>query len=357
MIVMFNKVIWSKVLLAVTVIQFLLLDLVSILVPILITLVPIIISIAFFTLAERKIMATIQRRRGPNVVGIWGLLQPLADGLKLVIKETVVPNRSTTGIFLFSPMLSFIFGILGWVLIPLHCDSLIKPQYFSDPDLGVLFLFIISGVGIYGVLLGGWSSNSKYALLGSLRSAAQMISYEVSLGLTILSVVVCSGSLNLQEIVEKQKNVWYVFPLLPLAVIFLISMLAETNRAPFDLPEAEAELVAGFNVEYSGVVFALFFLAEYSSMLMMGVLLVLLFFGGWWSPFFMFSAPFAFLYLKSVFFFFMYVFVRANFPRLRYDQLMNICWKIFLPITLAYLVFVSGVLLGFDGLPLSPICY
>ena len=321
---------------------------------ILVTIIPLLASVAVFTLAERKVMATIQRRRGPNIVGFWGLLQPFADGLKLVIKEIIIPNKSSFMFFLISPALSFLLSVLGWSLIPLHSELDIRPFFFSNPNLSLLFIFAISSLGAYGVLIGGWSSNSKYALLGALRSAAQMISYEVSLGLTVVSVVLCSGSLNLIEIVEKQKNIWYVFPLFPLMVIFLISMLAETNRAPFDLPEAEAELVAGFNVEYSGIIFALFFLAEYSSMLLMGILLVILFLGGWWWPSFLWFLPNSLaFFFKSAFFFIMYIFVRSNFPRLRYDQLMSICWKIFLPITLAYIIFVSGILLSFNGLPIN----
>lgn len=318
---------------------------------ILVTIIPLLGSVALFTLAERKVIATIQRRRGPNVVGTWGLLQPFADGLKLVIKEITVPNRALTSLFLIAPVISFILSVFGWCVLPLHASFDSKPLIFADLNLGVLWLFAISSLGAYGVLLGGWASNSKYALLGALRSAAQMISYEVSLGLTVISIILCAGSLNLIEIVEKQKTVWFVIPLFPLMVIFLISMLAETNRAPFDLPEAEAELVAGFNVEYSGIIFALFFLAEYSSMLLMGILLVVLFFGGW-LPFF-FLPNYLSFFVKAVFFFFMYIFVRSNFPRLRYDQLMNICWKVFLPITLSYVVFVSSILITFDGLPIN----
>ena len=321
---------------------------------ILVTFIPLLGSVALFTLAERKVIATVQRRRGPNVVGTWGLLQPFADGLKLVIKETTVPNRAMTSLFLIAPSISFVLSVFGWCIIPLHANFESKPLVFADLNLGLLWLFAVSSLGAYGVLLGGWASNSKYALLGALRSAAQMISYEVSLGLTVISVILCTGSLNLIEIVEKQKDVWYVIPLMPLMVIFLVSILAETNRAPFDLPEAEAELVAGFNVEYSGIVFALFFLAEYSSMLLMGILLVILFFGGWLLPSILFFLPNSLgFFVKAVFFFFMYIFVRSNFPRLRYDQLMNICWKVFLPITLSYIVFVSSILITFDGLPVN----
>lgn len=310
-------------------------------VSVVVTIIPLLGGVAIFTLAERKVMATIQRRRGPNVVGFWGLLQPFADGLKLIIKEIIVPAKADRIPFLMAPAVSFVLSILGWSLIPLYGDLSVRSASLFNPNLGVLFVFAISSLGAYGVLIGGWASNSKYALLGALRSAAQMISYEVSLGLSVLPIFICSGTLNLSEIVEKQINIWYCFPLFPLMIIFLISLLAETNRAPFDLPEAEAELVAGFNVEYSGVIFALFFLAEYSSMLFMGVLAVLLFLGGW-NNFILLSLPPVFnFFFKSVFFFFMYIFVRANFPRLRYDQLMNICWKVFLPLTLGYVVFIS----------------
>lgn len=327
---------------------------------ILFIIIPLLASVAIFTLSERKVMAAIQRRYGPNVVGLWGLLQPLADGLKLIIKEIIVPNKSATFIFLMAPAFSFLISVSTWSLIPLHGEINNTPIFFSNPNLSLLYIFACSALGAYGVLLGGWASNSKYALLGALRSAAQMISYEVSLGLTAVSIVLCSGSLNLVEIVEKQKNIWYVFPLLPLSVIFFISILAETNRAPFDLPEAEAELVAGFNVEYSGIVFALFFLGEYSSMMLMGILTVILFFGGWWYPdltiFYVINKDLSLLmyYSKAIFFFFLYIFVRANFPRLRYDQLMNICWKIFLPLTLSYIILVSGLLLSVKGLPVNP---
>lgn len=308
-----------------------------------VTIIPLLGGVAIFTLAERKVMATIQRRRGPNVVGFWGLLQPFADGLKLIIKEVIVPAKADRVPFLMAPAVSFILSVLGWSLIPLYGDLSVRSASLFNPNLGILFVFAISSLGAYGVLIGGWASNSKYALLGALRSAAQMISYEVSLGLSVLPIFICSSTLNLSEIVEKQENIWYGFPLFPLMIIFLISLLAETNRAPFDLPEAEAELVAGFNVEYSGVTFALFFLAEYSSMLFMGVLAVLLFLGGWNNFMFLSLPPVFNFFFKSVFFFFMYIFVRANFPRLRYDQLMNICWKVFLPLTLAYVVFISCI--------------
>jgi NADH-quinone oxidoreductase subunit H len=308
--------------------------------------VPIIVSVAFFTLAERKIMASIQRRKGPNVTGVWGLLQPIADGLKLVTKELIVPSKSKVFFFVFSPILTFFLALVGWAVIPFNFGNV-----FVDIYLGVLYILVVSSLGIYGVILSGWASNSKYAFLGSLRSAAQMISYEVSIGVILVPVIICSSSLNLTEIVFVQSyKGWFCFPLFPLVFIFFISVLAETNRAPFDLPEAEAEIVAGFNVEYSSMGFALFFLGEYCSMILMSGLVVIFFFGGWLSPFsFITVIPGEFWFaIKTTFFCFMFIFVRANFPRFRYDQLMSIGWKSFLPFTLGYLVFVAGVFVGFD---------
>jgi NADH-quinone oxidoreductase subunit H len=242
----------------------------------LILIVPIIISVAFFTLAERKVMASIQRRQGPNVVGFMGLLQPIADGIKLIAKEFIVPSKAKALIFIFAPVLTFFLALAGWAVIPFNSGNV-----FVDIDLGILYVFAVSSLGIYGVLLSGWSSNSKYAFLGSLRSAAQMVSYEVSIGLILVPIVILSGSLNLSDIVYTQElKGWFCFPLFPLVIVFFISMLAETNRAPFDLPEAEAELVAGFNVEYSSMGFALFFLGEYSSMILMSSLASIFFFGG-----------------------------------------------------------------------------
>ena len=341
----------------------------------LLKIVCILIAVAYFTIAERKVMAAIQRRKGPNVVGFWGLLQPLADGAKLIFKELLVPTRSNAVIFLIAPIMVLVLSMISWSVIPsgltphsgeemvnlfvadfseLNFQSVINTSTAADISYGVLFLLAVSGLNVYGIIIAGWASNSKYAFLGSLRSAAQMISYEVSLGLLILPVILLSGSLNFSEIVTAQeKTVWFVFPLLPCAVMFFASMLAETNRAPFDLPEAEAELVAGYNVEYSSIIFAMFFLGEYSNMLMMATLIVLLFFGGWLSPipnFSLISGNF-WLSLKIVLFCFLFILVRASFPRYRYDQLMDIGWKIFLPLSLSYLVFVTGILITFDSLP------
>ena len=242
--------------------------------------VPLLIAVAYFTIAERKIMGAIQRRRGPNVVGYIGLLQPLADGLKLFAKETTLPTSANTGVFLFAPALAFVLSLMGWAVIPFAEGVVI-----CDLNLGILYLLAVSALNVYGILFAGWSSNSKYAYLGALRSAAQMISYEISIGFTVLNVVVCAGSFNLSTIVLAQQKIWFIFPLLPIFIIFYISMLAETNRHPFDLPEAEAELVSGYNVEYSAMTFALFFLGEYANMLLMSTLAAILFLGGWLSPF------------------------------------------------------------------------
>lgn len=304
----------------------------------------VLISVAYYTLAERKIMAAIQRRRGPNVVGIWGLLQPLADGLKALLKEVIIPRKSNKFIFLGAPLLTLILSLAGWIVIPFNMSC-----FIADINLGLLYLFALSSLNVYSIIFAGWSSNSKYAFLGGLRSAAQMISYEVALGLIILPVVLCAGSFNLNDIVINQKGTWYLLPLLPLAIIFFISSLAETNRAPFDLPEAEAELVAGYNVEYSSITFAMFFLGEYSNMLIMCCLNSILFLGGWLAPFdFLTFIPETFWFaIKITIYSFIFVWIRAAFPRFRYDQLMNLGWKIFLPITLAYFIFVSGVFFTF----------
>lgn len=312
--------------------------------------VPVLISVAFFTVAERKIMGAIQRRKGPNVVGTMGLLQALADGLKLFVKETTLPSNADTAVFLVAPVLSFSLSLISWSVIPFSNQAVL-----SDANLGVLYILAVSSLNVYGIVLAGWSSNSKYAYLGSLRSAAQMISYEISIGFVMLTVAACVGSLNLTEIVEAQREVWLVVPLFPVSVVFSISMLAETNRHPFDLPEAEAELVSGYNVEYSAMTFALFFLAEYSNMLLMSSLLVIIFLGGWLPvintvPFNAIpgSIWFSLKVLLGVVFF---IVTRATLPRYRYDQLMTLGWKCFLPITLAYLLFTINLLIGFNWLP------
>jgi len=317
---------------------------------ILIIIVPLLLSVAYFTLAERKIMGSIQRRRGPNVVGYLGLLQPLADGLKLFVKETILPTSANQGIFLLAPFLTFLLSLMGWAIIPFGHGLVL-----ADINVGVLYLFAISALSVYGIVLSGWSSNSKYAFLGSLRSASQMISYEVSLGFIVLSIVLCAGSFNLTDIVLAQKNVWFIFPLLPMFLMFFVSALAETNRHPFDLPEAEAELVSGYNVEYSAMGFALFFLGEYANMLLMSSLVSTLFLGGWlpvfnFLPFTLIPGPF-WLGIKVYFFVILFCWIRAALPRYRYDRLMNLGWKTFLPISLAWLVFTSSVLISFNWLP------
>jgi NADH-quinone oxidoreductase subunit H len=312
--------------------------------------IPLLLGVAFLTLAERKVMASMQRRKGPNVVGIFGLFQPIADGLKLLVKEPVLPSSANLMIFLFAPVLTFLLSQVAWAVIPFG-EGLV----LADLNVGLLYLFAISSLGVYGIITAGWSSNSKYAFLGSLRSAAQMVSYEVSLGLILITVLLCVGSLNLTEIVLAQQKVWFCIPLFPLLIMFFISCLAETNRAPFDLPEAEAELVAGYNVEYSSMGFALFFLGEYANMIVMSSLCALFFLGGWLPPLnltLFYWLPGVFWFgLKIIFFLFLFVWVRAAFPRYRYDQLMRLGWKVLLPLSLAWVVLVSGVLISFDWLP------
>jgi NADH-quinone oxidoreductase subunit H len=352
---------------------------------ILVKIVCLLVAIAYYTIAERKIMAAIQRRRGPNVVGFWGLLQPLADGLKLVAKEMVIPSHSNSRIFVIAPLTILTLGLLSWSILPFGCfdhseymgnSSVVKAmvanteicanhanitggsQYnfiveandISNVRYGLLVILALSSLTVYGLIIAGWASNSKYAFLGALRSAAQMISYEVSISLVIIPVIFMSGSLNFTEIVSAQLvTTYYVFPLLTLAIIFFISMIAETNRTPFDLPEAEAELVAGYNVEYSSIIFAMFFLAEYGNMIMMSLIKAELFIGGWGGPAFLPQSTA--LALKALIFCFAFVLVRATFPRYRYDQLMDIGWKIFLPVSTGLLLFFIGVIVAFDGSP------
>lgn len=309
--------------------------------------VPLLISVAFFTVAERKVMSSIQRRKGPNVVGIYGLFQALADGLKLFLKESILPTRAELVIFIIAPVITFTLALVAWSVIPLSPFSVL-----ADLNLGVLYLFAISSLGVYGIIMSGWSSNSKYAFLGGLRSAAQMISYEVSIGLIIISVLLCCGSFNLNVLVESQEYVWYIIPLYPLAFLFFVSSLAETNRPPFDLPEAEGELVAGYNVEYSSMGFALFFLGEYGNILLMSAVTTIFFLGGW-QPLFGFSSLFTdliFFTAKLLLVAFIFLWVRVSFPRYRYDQLMQLGWKVFLPISLSWVVLISGLLVGFDCL-------
>jgi NADH-quinone oxidoreductase subunit H len=331
--------------------------LIFILVKIIVIVTIIMIAVPYLTYAERKVIGAMHLRKGPNVVGPFGSLQPIADGLKLLLKETVIPTAANRGVYFLAPCLTFILALVAWAVIPFG-DGLV----LANINVGVLYLFAISSLGVYGILMAGWASNSKYAFLGGLRSAAQMVSYEVSMGFIMISVLLCVGSLNLTDIVLAQKGEygmfnWFWLPLLPMAVIFFVSTLAETNRHPFDLPEAEAELVAGFNVEYSSMAFALFFLGEYANMILMAGMTTILFLGGWLPPFDM--APFNWIPgplwfgAKITFLLFIFIQVRATFPRYRYDQLMRLGWKVFLPLSLAAVVIVSGVLVAFDLTPVA----
>ena len=312
--------------------------------------VPLLVAVAYLTYFERKVIASMQLRKGPNVVGPFGLLQPLADGAKLFIKETILPSGANKILFAMAPMLTFILSLIAWAVIPFDAGMVL-----ADINVGILYLFAISSLGVYGVIMAGWASNSKYAFLGALRSAAQMVSYEVSIGFVIITVLLCVGSLNLSAIVEAQKTVWFAIPLLPMFVIFFISALAETNRAPFDLPEGESELVAGYFVEYSSMTFALFFLGEYANMILMSGMTAVLFLGGWLPP--IDIAPFNWIpgpiwfFIKISLVLFCFLWVRATFPRYRYDQLMRLGWKVFLPLSLAWVVITAGVLVAFDIVP------
>jgi NADH-quinone oxidoreductase subunit H len=312
-------------------------------------------AVAYLTYAERKVIAAMQLRRGPNVVGPFGLGQPIADGLKLLFKETIIPTGANPVIFLVAPMVTFILSMVAWAVIPFS-DGMV----LADINVGILYLFAISSLGVYGIIMAGWASNSKYPFLGALRSAAQMVSYEVSIGFVIITVLLCAGSLNLSDIVRAQQGSWGLFswywlPLLPMFVIFFISGLAETNRAPFDLPEAESELVAGYFSEYSAMAFALFFLGEYANMILMSATTSILFLGGWLPP--VDIAPFNWIpgpiwfFAKIALVLFFFLWVRATFPRYRYDQLMRLGWKVFLPFSLFWVVLTAGVLITFGWLP------
>jgi NADH-quinone oxidoreductase subunit H len=312
--------------------------------------VPLLVAVAFLTLAERKVIAAIQLRKGPNVVGPFGLLQPFADGLKLLMKETVIPSGANRVVFIMAPILTFLLSLIAWAVIPFG-----EGIVLSDLNVGILYLFAISSLGVYGVIMAGWASNSKYAFLGALRSAAQMVSYEVSIGFVIITVLLCVGSLNITDIVMAQKNIWFAIPLLPMFVIFFISALAETNRSPFDLPEGESEIVAGYFVEYSSMAFALFYLGEYAAMILMSGMTAVLFLGGWLPPFDV--APFNWIpgpiwfAGKVAFVLFMFLWVRATLPRYRYDQLMRLGWKVFLPLSLFWVVLTAGVLVSTGWFP------
>ncbi len=316
--------------------------------------VPLLLAIAYLTYAERKVLAMSQLRKGPNVVGPFGLLQPIADGLKLFIKETVVPSGANRMVFVAAPMVTFTLSLVAWAVIPFDYGIVI-----ANINVGITYLFAISSLSVYGIIMAGWASNSRYAFLGALRSAAQMVSYEVSIGFVLITVLLCAGSLNLTDIVMAQTRVWYAIPLLPMLVIFFISGLAETNRAPFDLPEGESELVAGYFVEYSAMSFALFFLGEYGNMILVSAMTAILFLGGWLPPFGI--EPFTgvaaniwhglWLAAKIAFVLFCFLWVRATFPRFRYDQLMRLGWKVFLPFSLLWVVLTAGVLTAMGWVP------
>ncbi len=309
----------------------------------LLIIIPLLLAVAYLTYVERKVIAAMQRRVGPNVVGWFGLLQPFADGLKLLHKETIIPTQANPFLFIVAPLLTFGLSLSAWAVIPFGPGMVI-----SNINVGILYLFAISSLGVYGIIMAGWASNSKYSFLGALRSAAQMVSYEVSIGLVIVTILLSAGSLNLSEIVEAQQNIWFIIPHLPMAVIFSISALAETNRAPFDLPEAEAELVSGYNVEYSSMTFALFFLGEYANMILMSAIGSILFLGGWLPPLqippFTWVPGIVWFSLKMSFLLFVFLWVRATFPRYRYDQLMRLGWKVFLPFSLLWVILTAGVI-------------
>ena len=312
--------------------------------------VPLLIAVAYLTYFERKVLAYSQLRKGPNVVGPFGLLQPFADGLKLLIKETIVPSGANRLVFIAAPVVTFTLSLVAWAVIPVDAGAVV-----ANINVGILYLFAISSLGVYGIILAGWASNSRYAFLGALRSAAQMVSYEVAIGFVLVTVLLCVGSLNLSDVVEAQRHVWFVLPLLPMAVIFFISGLAETNRAPFDVVEGETELVAGYFVEYSAMAFALFYLGEYANMILMSAMTSILFLGGWLAPFgvppFTWIPGWIWFFAKIALVLFGFLWVRATFPRFRYDQLMRLGWKVFLPFSLFWLVLTAGVLVATGWLP------
>jgi NADH-quinone oxidoreductase subunit H len=321
-----------------------------IVIQVLVVLVPLLLAVAYLTYAERKVIAAMQLRQGPMVVGPMGIWQPIADGLKMFVKETVIPTGANKVVFIMAPMVTFILAMIGWAVIPFGPGLVI-----ADINVGILYLFAISSLSVYGIIMAGWASNSRYAFLGALRSAAQMVSYEISIGLIIINVLISAGSLNLTEIVLAQQGLWYFIPHFPMFAIFIVSILAETNRHPFDLPEAEAELVAGYNVEYSAMTFALFFIGEYANMILMSAICSILFLGGWLPPFDI--APFTWipgplwLIAKVCFVLFIFIWARATLPRYRYDQLMRLGWKVFLPASLLWIVVTSGFLVATGRLP------
>ena len=317
---------------------------------ILYVLIPVLVSVAMIVWLDRRIWAFVQKRQGPNVVGPFGLFQTLADALKYIFKEIIIPASSNKIIFILAPIVTMTLALIAWAVIPFSEDYVL-----ADINVGILYIFAISSLGVYGIIMGGWASNSKYPFLGSIRSAAQMVSYEVSIGVIIINVLLCVGSLNLSDIVLAQEKIWFVIPLFPMFVIFFISSLAETNRPPFDLPEAEAELVAGYQTEYSGMMYAMFWLGEYANILLMCALGSILFLGGWLAPIdtplFEMVPPPVWLIFKILFLFVLFALIKAIVPRYRYDQLMRLGWKVFLPFSLIWVVLTSGYLLYFDLLP------
>ena len=319
---------------------------------ILFLLVPVLVSVAMIVWLDRRIWAFVQKRQGPNVVGPFGLLQSLADALKYIFKEVIIPSSSNKVIFILAPIVTMTLALISWAVIPFSAT-----QVLADINVGILYLFAVSSLGVYGIIIGGWASNSKYPFLGAIRSAAQMVSYEVSIGVIIINVLLCVGSLNLNDIVMAQKNLWFVIPLFPMFVIFFISALAETNRPPFDLPEAEAELVAGYQTEYSGMMYAMFWLGEYANILLMCAMGSILFLGGWLSPIDLY--PFdlipgaIWMIFKILFLFVLFALVKAIVPRYRYDQLMRLGWKIFLPLSLTWVVLTASYLFYFNLLPVN----
>ena len=317
---------------------------------ILFLLVPVLVSVAMIVWLDRRVWAFVQKRQGPNVVGPFGLLQSLADALKYIFKEIIIPSSSNKVIFILAPIVTMTLALIAWAVIPFSAT-----QVLADINVGILYLFAVSSLGVYGIIMGGWASNSKYPFLGAIRSAAQMVSYEVSIGVIIINVLLCVGSLNLNDIVIAQQKLWFVVPLFPMFVIFFISALAETNRPPFDLPEAEAELVAGYQTEYSGMMYAMFWLGEYANILLMCAMGAILFLGGWLSPIEVY--PFTiipgaiWLILKILFLFILFALVKAIVPRYRYDQLMRLGWKVFLPLSLTWVVLTASYLFYFNLLP------
>ena len=317
---------------------------------ILFLLIPVLVSVAMIVWLDRRVWAFVQKRQGPNVVGPFGLLQSLADALKYIFKEIIIPASSNKVIFVLAPIITMTLALIAWAVIPFSED-----QVLANINVGILYIFAVSSLGVYGIIMGGWASNSKYPFLGAIRSAAQMVSYEVSIGIIIINVLLCVGSLNLNDIVIAQKNMWFIVPLFPMFIIFFISSLAETNRPPFDLPEAEAELVAGYQTEYSGMMYAMFWLGEYANILLMCALGSILFLGGWLSPVDLY--PFnlipgaIWLILKILLLFILFALVKAIVPRYRYDQLMRLGWKIFLPFSLLYVVLTASYLFYFNLLP------